>query len=155
LVLSTLHTNDAPSAITRLLDLGIPSFLIQATLTGVMAQRLVRKICVHCKEAFEMDSSELSALGLDVPKKGRVVLHQGKGCIKCRGTGYLGRTGILEVLPFTESIKNLATADTDPEVLRVQARKEGMVTLRENAIKKLLDGKTTYQEVLRVTWEQT
>lgn len=155
LVLSTLHTNDAPSAITRLLDLGIPSFLIQATLIGVMAQRLVRKICVNCKEAFEMESSELSALGLDVPKKGRVVLYQGKGCIKCRGTGYLGRTGILEVLPFTESIKNLATADTDPEVLRVQARKEGMVTLRENAIRKLLDGKTTYQEVLRVTWEQT
>jgi general secretion pathway protein E len=155
LVLSTLHTNDAPSAITRLLDLGIPSFLIQATLIGVMAQRLVRKICVNCKESFEMESSELSAMGVEVPKKGKVVLYQGKGCIKCRGTGYLGRTGILEVLPFTESIKNLATADTDPEVLRVQARKEGMVTLRENAIKKLLDGKTTYQEVLRVTWEQT
>ena len=155
LVLSTLHTNDAPSAVTRLLDLGIPSFLIQATLIGVMAQRLVRKICVHCKESFEMESSELSAMGLEIPKKGKVVLYQGKGCIKCRGTGYLGRTGILEVLPFTESIKNLATADTDPEVLRVQARKEGMVTLRENAIKKLLDGKTTYQEVLRVTWEQT
>jgi general secretion pathway protein E len=155
LVLSTLHTNDAPSAITRLLDLGIPSFLIQATLIGVMAQRLVRKICIHCKESFKMESSELSAMGLEVPKKGKVVLYQGKGCIKCRGTGYLGRTGILEVLPFTESIKNLATADTDPEVLRVQARKEGMITLRENAIKKLLDGKTTYQEVLRVTWEQT
>jgi general secretion pathway protein E len=155
LVLSTLHTNDAPSAITRLLDLGIPSFLIQATLIGVMAQRLVRKICIHCKESFEIESAELSAMGLEVPKKGKVVLYQGKGCIKCRGTGYLGRTGILEVLPFTESIKNLATADTDPEVLRVQARKEGMITLRENAIKKLLDGKTTYQEVLRVTWEQT
>jgi general secretion pathway protein E len=155
LVLSTLHTNDAPSAITRLLDLGIPSFLIQATLIGVMAQRLVRKICIHCKESFEIESAELSAMGLEVPRKGKVVLYQGKGCIKCRGTGYLGRTGILEVLPFTESIKNLATADTDPEVLRVQARKEGMITLRENAIKKLLDGKTTYQEVLRVTWEQT
>ncbi len=155
LVLSTLHTNDAPSAITRLLDLGIHSFLIQATLIGVMAQRLVRKICIHCKESFEIESAELSAMGLEVPRKGKVVLYQGKGCIKCRGTGYLGRTGILEVLPFTESIKNLATADTDPETLRVQARKEGMITLRENAIKKLLDGKTTYQEVLRVTWEQT
>jgi general secretion pathway protein E len=154
LVLSTLHTNDAPSAVIRLLDLGIPSFLIQATLIGVLAQRLVRKICVNCKESFEMEDSELSALGLEVHKKGKVVLYQGKGCMKCRGTGYLGRTSVLEVLPFSETIKNLATADTDPEVLRVQARKEGMITLRENAIKKLLDGKTTYQEVLRVTWEQ-
>ncbi len=154
LVLSTLHTNDAPSAITRLLDLGIPPFLIQATLIGVLAQRLVRKVCVHCKESFEMETSELSSIGLEVHKRGKVKLFRGKGCVKCRGTGCLGRTGILEVLPFTDTIKKIATADTDPEVIRVQARKEGMITLRENAIKKLLEGKTTYQEVLRITWEQ-
>jgi general secretion pathway protein E len=154
LVFSTLHTNDAPSAVTRLLDLGIPSFLIQVTVRGVVAQRLVRKICSHCKESFEMESSELSDLGLAVNKKGKIRLYRGRGCLKCRGTGYLGRTGIFELLPFTETIKSIITPETNQEVLLSQARKEGMVSLQENAIKKLLEGKTTYQEVLRVTWEQ-
>ncbi|MFH1935161.1 MAG: GspE/PulE family protein [Pseudomonadota bacterium] len=153
LVLTTLHTNDAPSAITRLLDLGIPPFLIQSTVIGVLSQRLVRKICVHCKESFEVESSELSARGLDFAKDGPVKLYRGGGCNKCRGTGYLGRIGIYEVLPFTEPIKKITTAETNLQTLREQALKEGMVTLRENAIKKLLGGETTYQEVLRVTWE--
>jgi len=154
LVLSTLHTNDAPSSITRLLDLGIPSFLIQATLVGVLGQRLVRKVCPHCKEAFEMEHGELIGLGLDLGKEGFVRLHRGKGCMKCRGTGHLGRGGIYEVLPVTEAIRKGVTQECDVEIIRDSARKEGMVTLRENAIKKLLEGKTTYQEVLRVTWEQ-
>jgi len=154
LVLSTLHTNDAPSSITRLLDLGMPSFLIQATLTGILAQRLVRKICPHCKEPFDVDAAELSSLGLDVGKSGVLELHRGKGCIKCRGTGYRGRSGIYEVLPLSESIKKNITPETDSEHIRDVAKREGMVTLRENAIKKLLGGETTYQEVLRVTWEQ-
>jgi general secretion pathway protein E len=153
LVLSTLHTNDAPSAITRLLDLGVPSFLIQSTVIGVLGQRLVRKICIHCKESFEADSHKLSVRGLDLARKGPIRLYRGRGCIKCRGTGYLGRTGIFEVLPFTEPIRNITTGETNLEALRAQAKKEGMVTLRENAIKKLLEGGTTYQEVLRVTWE--
>lgn len=153
LVLTTLHTNDAPSAITRLLDLGIPPFLIQSTVIGVLSQRLVRKICVHCKESFEVESSELSARGLDFAKDGPIELYRGEGCNKCRGTGYLGRIGIYEVLPFTEPIKKITTAETNLQTLREQALKEGMVTLRENAIKKLLGGETTYQEVLRVTWE--
>jgi general secretion pathway protein E len=155
LVLSTLHTNDAPSAITRLLDLGIPAFLIQSTLIGIIAQRLARKICPHCKEPFEVDSKDLNILGLKLNKKGPVKLYRGKGCLKCRGTGYLGRSGIFEVLPITESIKKMTTAETDLEALRAQARKEGMATLRENAVKKLFGGETTYEEVLRVTWEQT
>ena len=155
LVLSTLHTNDAPSAITRLLDLGIPPFLIQSTLIGIVSQRLARRICPHCKEPFEADSRELSILGLKLNKKGPIRLYRGKGCLKCRGTGYLGRNGIFEVLPITESIKKMTTHETDLEALRAQARKEGMATLRENAIKKLLEGETTYEEVLRVTWEQT
>ena len=154
LVLSTLHTNDAPSAVTRLLDLGVPPFLIQATLTGILSQRLVRKICPHCKEVFDMDSEELAALGVDLGKKGSLKLHRGKGCMKCRGTGYFGRTGIYEVFPMTESIRKLITSECDAEALRDLARREGMVTLRENAIKKLLVGETSYQEVLRVTWEQ-
>jgi len=154
LVLSTLHTNDAPSSITRLLDLGIPPFMIQATMVGILAQRLVRKICSHCIESFEMESAELNAMGLEVGGKNQVKLYRGKGCINCRGTGYFGRTSVFEVLPYTESIKELTTADTDLYNIRAKAREEGMITLRENAVKKLLKGVTTYQEVLRVTWEQ-
>jgi general secretion pathway protein E len=154
LVLSTLHTNDAPSSITRLLDLGIPPFLIQATLVGILAQRLVRKICSHCIESFEMECAELSAMGLEVGGKSRVRLYRGKGCINCRGTGYFGRTSIFEVLPYSETIKKMTTAGTDLQSMRSKAREEGMVTLRENAVKKLLKGITTYQEVLRVTWER-
>ncbi|HEN21016.1 MAG TPA: type II/IV secretion system protein, partial [Desulfobacteraceae bacterium] len=154
LVLSTLHTNDAPSAVTRLLDLGVPSFLVQATIIGVLAQRLVRRICPNCREPFEIDTRELSSLGLDLGREGKLTLFRGRGCIRCRGTGYFGRSGILEVLPFTESIKRLITAEADQEAIRVQARREGMVTLRENAVKKVLEGKTTFEEALRVTWEQ-
>jgi general secretion pathway protein E len=154
LVLSTLHTNDAPSSVTRLLDLGIPSFLIQATMVGILAQRLVRKICKYCEESFEIDTAELQRMGLEVGKKGAVKLQRGKGCVKCRHTGYRGRTGIFEVLPYTEGLKKLTTAKTDVEKLKVRAREEGMFTLRESAIKKLLEGATTYQEVLKVTWEQ-
>jgi general secretion pathway protein E len=153
LVLSTLHTNDAPSSITRLLDLGIPPFLIQATLVGILAQRLVRKICPHCIEPFDMKSSELNAMGLDAGGTRMVKLYRGKGCINCRGTGYLGRTSIFEVLPYSDNIKKLTVSDTDLQALRIKAKEEGMVTLRENAVKKLLKGITTYQEVLRVTWE--
>jgi general secretion pathway protein E len=154
LVLSTLHTNDAPAAITRLLDLGIPSYLIQATLVGILSQRLVRKICNYCKESFEMDSAEMKAMGMDVDSSGYIQLFRGKGCSRCRGTGYLGRSGIFEVLPYSDTIRNMTSEATPIEAIRNQAQKEGMVTLRENAIKILLEGKTTYQEVLRVTWEQ-
>ncbi|MDF1592326.1 MAG: GspE/PulE family protein [Desulfobacterales bacterium] len=154
LVLSTLHTNDAPSALTRLLDLGIPSFLIQATLVGILAQRLVRKICSYCKEPFYMDSAELKSMGLDMGQNGQVKLYRGKGCLRCRGTGYLGRSGIFEVLPYSETIKQMTSPATPMEDIRAQAQKEGMVTLRRNAVRTLLEGKTTYQEVLRVTWGQ-
>jgi general secretion pathway protein E len=155
LVLSTLHTNDASSAILRLLDLGVPTFLIQASLVGVIAQRLVRKNCSHCAETFEIDASELKALGLNIEEEGKISLKRGQGCQKCRGTGYYGRTAVFEVLPFTEAIKNLTTKDADLGAIHAQALKEGLVTMRENAIEKLLAGKTTYQEVLRVTWEQS
>jgi len=154
LVLSTLHTNDAPTSVTRLIDLGIPPFLIQATLRGVLAQRLVRKICPHCKEKFVIDAEELDDMGLHVGRSGKLDGFRGRGCQRCRGTGYKGRTGIHEVLPYSETIKKITVKNTDLELLRAQAIKEGMVNLRENAIRKFLDGATTYQEVLRVTWEQ-
>jgi general secretion pathway protein E len=154
LVLSTLHTNDAPSSITRLLDLGVPPFLIQSTLVGIMAQRLVRKICNHCMESFDVETAELRTMGLNVEKNGRITLYRGRGCQKCRGTGYHGRTGIFEVVPYSESLKKMTNASIDIETIRDQAKAEGMISLRGNALKKLLTGKTTYQEVLRVTWEQ-
>jgi general secretion pathway protein E len=153
LVLSTLHTNDAPSALMRLLDLGLPHFLIQATLVGVLAQRLVRKICNYCKEPFEMASEELKSLGVDLNRHGGLPLFRGRGCEKCRGTGYLGRTCVLELMQYTESIRRMTTAAADVTLIRNKAREEGMRTLRESAVDKLLQGVTTYQEVLRVTWE--
>jgi general secretion pathway protein E len=115
----------------------------------------VRVICEHCKEAFEMDATELLMMGLEIGLKNRVKLHRGKGCIKCRGTGYRGRSGIFEVLPYTEPLKKMTTSDADIEAIMRRAKEEGMVTLRENAVKKMLEGTTTHEEVLRVTWEHT
>lgn len=153
LVLSTLHTNDAPSSIIRLLDIGVPNFLVQATLVGVVSQRLVRRICPHCRESFEMEAAEFEAMGIQTGKRGVLKLYRGKGCIKCRGTGYKGRTGIFELLPYTDAIKALTLAETDVTKIQAKSREEGMMTLREAAVKKMLRGETTYQEVLRVTWE--
>jgi len=154
LVLSTLHTNDAPLAVTRLVDIGVPSFLIHATLTGVLAQRLLRKICPYCSESFEMSADDLVAMGIETGQTGIIRLKRGNGCIKCRGTGYSGRIGIFEVLSITEPIKDIIAQDGSADSIRQAACNEGMVTLRENAIKKMLDGETTYQEVIRVTWGQ-
>jgi len=154
LVLSTLHTNDAPTSVTRLLDLGLPAYLIQSTVIGIIAQRLVRRICNYCREPFEISVEHLSEMGIHLDRTGSMELYQGTGCHRCRGTGYLGREGIYEVLPYTESIRRLTTADTNVDALSRTAREEGMVTLRDNAVIKLLNGITTYQEVLRVTWEE-
>ncbi|MCD6265295.1 MAG: type II/IV secretion system protein [Deltaproteobacteria bacterium] len=154
LVLSTLHTNDAPLAVTRLVDIGVPRFLIHATLTGVLSQRLLRKICPYCSESFEMSADNLMAMGIKTDRTGMIRLKRGNGCIKCRGTGYLGRVGIFEVLSVTERIKDIIAQGGSADMIRQAACNEGMVTLRENAVKKMLDGETTYQEVIRVTWGQ-
>ncbi|MGA6926853.1 MAG: GspE/PulE family protein, partial [Desulfosarcina sp.] len=151
LVLSTLHTNDAPSSIIRMMDLGVPAFLLQATLRGILSQRLVRKICNACKTPFEMEAAELLAMGLETGQSGRLSLFRGKGCQQCRGTGYLGRTTIHEVLPFTDGIKALTVPEADLASLTEKARAEGMASLRESAVEKLLAGITTHEEVLRVT----
>ena len=152
-VMSTLHTNDAPSAIIRLLDMGVQHFLIQATLAGVMSQRLVRRICDNCREPFEIEARELETMGIQTGKAGAVRLYQGKGCTKCRNTGYRGRIGIFELMPYTEAIRKATTARTDLHKIQMISREEGMHTLREDAIRKMLNGDTTYQEVIRVTWE--
>ena len=152
LVLSTLHTNDAASAITRLLDLGVPSYILQASLIGIMAQRLVRRICTDCKESFEIESEQLKNIGLNIGDRGKLTLHRGRGCVKCRNTGYSGRLAIFEVLEFTDEIRKITTAETDINLVKKLAVKSGMETLRDDATAKMLAGKTTYQEVLKVTW---
>ena len=158
LVFSTLHTNDAVSSVTRLLDLGVPPFLVQSSLIGVIAQRLVRTICPHCITDFTMDAGELEKMGiaLNLNDTENKVLHlkRGKGCVQCRNTGYKGRQGIFEVLPYSESLKKMTSDAINLAAFRKRACMEGLVTLRENAIDKMLKGETTYQEVLRVTWDQ-
>ncbi len=154
LVLSTLHTNDAASTIFRLLDLGIPPYLIHASLNGIVAQRLVRKICPDCVQEFAMDAAELADLGLDIQIHGTIKLKHGRGCSKCRNTGYRGRTGIYEVMPYSDSLKALTASGNDLEELRKKAIQEGLVLLRRNGINKMLQGETTYQEILNVTWDQ-
>jgi len=140
--------------VTRLLDLGLPAYLIQSNLIGIIAQRLVRRICNYCREPFEISVEHLAEMGVHLDREGSIELYQGTGCHRCRGTGYLGREGIFEVLPYTEAIRRLTTSDTNVDALSRTAREEGMITLRDNAIQKLLDGITTYQEVIRVTWEE-
>ncbi|CCK79496.1 GspE/PulE family protein [Desulfobacula toluolica] len=154
LVLSTLHTNDAASTIFRLLDLGIPPYLVHSSLNGIVAQRLVRKICPYCAQEVEMDAKDLAELGLNIKSKGMIRLKHGKGCVKCRNTGYKGRTGIYEIMPYTDALKRLTTSDVQLGSLRKKAIEEGLVLVRQNGIKKMLKGQTTYQEILRVTWEQ-
>ncbi len=148
LVLSTLHTNDAPSAITRLKDMGIEPFLIASSLEGVIAQRLVRKVCEHCKEPYEPTKEELRELGL--PESERFVFYRGKGCEHCLGTGYRGRTGIFEVLELDEELKKLINQTQDANEIRKLARKKGFRTMLEDGIDKILKGITTSSEVLSV-----
>ncbi len=150
LVLSTLHTNDAPTAITRLLDLGLPSFLIKSTLLGVMAQRLVRTLCPHCKEEGEISQQEWDSLvkPWKAPKPEKV--FQPVGCLECRNTGYLGRQGIYEIMPLTDSLKDLITDRCDFNAVRKAAMKEGMRSLRLSGAQKIASGITTLEEVMRV-----
>lgn len=151
LVLSTLHTNDAPSAITRLLDLEIPPFLITSTLIGVLAQRLVRVICPKCVQEYAPNAQEALALGVALEKISAFRFRSGAGCIHCRQTGFFGRTGIYEVMPVSSRIRRLVIAKAEsPQIVRV-AREEGMRSLREAGVEKLVRGTTTVSEVVRVT----
>jgi len=151
LVLSTLHTNDAASAITRLMDLGVQPFLISSTLTGVVAQRLVRKICPHCLESYKIKVADLAPLALGKQLESEMELKMGKGCQQCRNTGYLGRSGIFEVLPMSEKLRNLTNRKGSLAELQKVALREGMQTLQQSAVDKMLRGVTTFEEVVRVT----
>jgi general secretion pathway protein E len=146
LVLSTLHTNDAPSAITRLIDMGVEPFLVASSLTGVLAQRLVRRICPHCKETYTPSPAE--AEYFDTPPES---LSRGRGCAKCNQTGYLGRLGIFELLTTTPSIVDLISGKADARSIKDLAVAGGMKTLRDDGLLKVQMGMTALEEVLRVT----
>jgi len=150
LVISTLHTNDAPSAVTRLLELGVAPYLIKATVLGIMAQRLVRTLCPHCKMPGEMDPDGWKVLTAPWKVKLPEQLNQPIGCLECRDTGYMGREGIYELLPLTDKIKAHVRADVNVGKLRISAMKEGMKTLRLSGAQKVGVGDTTIAEVLRV-----
>ena len=153
LVFTTLHTNDAPSAITRLLELGVPPYLIKATVVGIMAQRLVRVLCPHCKQPTEMNPEAWETLTRPWKVKLPVKANEAPGCLECRETGFLGREGIYEVMPFTETLQQYADDKSDLPELRKQAYKEGMLSLRLSGAQKVANGQTTVNEVLRVTPE--
>jgi len=153
LVLSTLHTNDAPSAITRLLDLGLPPYLINATLLGVMAQRLVRTLCPHCKQSVPMSETDVATWNALVsPWKSRrpAHIHQPVGCLECRMTGYMGRVGLYELLPLTPELKHLIHPAADVAKIRDQAYRQGMKPLRISGAMKVAAGITTLEEVVKV-----
>jgi len=150
LVFSTLHTNDASSAITRLMDLGVPPYLLNATLIGVVAQRLVRTLCTHCKQPAEVPADAWAAVtrpwSLELPERAQ----QAVGCDHCRGTGYMGRVGLYEILRMTPEIKGIIGPDCALETVRMQALKDGLEPLRISGARKIMSGLTTVDEVLKV-----
>lgn len=154
LVFSTLHTNDAPEAISRLVDIGVEPYLISSCVVGVLAQRLVRTICPDCKTSYQIETKNTSDPGADVSKsKGPLTLYKGKGCKNCKETGYRGRTGIFELLLVNEEIKKLISERASVQMIREVAKKTaGMVPLREDGLEKVLKGITTLKEVDRVAY---
>jgi len=151
IVFTTLHTNDAPSSIARLLDLGVEPFLITATLEGIVAQRLVRKICKSCKTPYEPTEIQLMELGLTPEDIKGKKFHYGRGCNRCNNTGYRGRTGIFEVMVFNDEVRDLIMNHASTSVLRAAAQKAGMRLLRESGLAAIYDGITTIEEIVKET----
>ncbi len=155
LVLSTLHTNDAPSSITRLHDLGIQPFLTSATILGVMAQRLLRTLCPHCKQALDVSAdSEIAIQWQELVQPWRAPVpaqvYKAQGCEHCRHTGYQGRVGLYEIMPLSSELKKLVAADANLDTLKQQAYREGVQPLRLSGAKRISEGLTTIEEVMRV-----
>ena len=154
MVISTLHTNDAPSTVNRLLDMGVEDYLLTSTVNGILAQRLVRSLCSDCKEAFVPSEDMVEDLQLArFATGGHIVLHRAVGCEQCGGSGYMGRTGITEFMPISDEIRSLIMKHAVAGELRAQAVREGMRTLYEDGLRKVVEGVTTLEEVLRVTRE--
>jgi len=151
LVFSTLHTNDAAGAITRLMEMGMENFLISSSLIGILAQRLVRINCTHCLEPYNPEPGMLEQMGIPEDEMGTVKIFQSRGCENCANTGYRGRVGIYEFLPITDEIRKLILEKADSNTIKETGRRFGMKTLREAGWDKVRSGKTTISEVLRVT----
>lgn len=154
LVLSTVHTSDAASAVSRILELGVYPFLVSGVLLGVVAQRLVRRVCPSCAKDDVLTAEQIDALGIRGVEGRELRVKRGAGCMKCRQTGYLGRTGVFELLRVTPRIQELILRRAPAQEIKREALNDGMLTLREYAIKKLARGETTFEEVLAVTDEQ-
>lgn len=151
LVFSTLHTNDAPSAVTRLRDMGVQPFLITATVEGILAQRLVRRICTECRSEFEPSDDLLMELQLPIHQARKYKFYYGKGCPRCSNSGYKGRTGIYELMSVDDEIRDLISTNASVDEMRNRARSQGMTTLRESGLKLIFDGVSTIDEVVRET----
>jgi type IV pilus assembly protein PilB len=151
LVLTTLHTNDCPSTVARLLDMGIPPFLVSSSLTLILAQRLGRKVCKECKQPYDADEETLVPYGHVPQGLGKISFYKGKGCATCNFTGMKGRIAIYEVMPVTQEIRDLIIRNAPAVELGEAAQRQGMKTLRQNALQKVIDGGMTIEEVLRVT----
>ena len=154
LVLSTLHTNDAPGSVARLLDMGVESFLIASSIAGVLAQRLLRTVCAKCKEPYSPPKDAIKRIGmnLDILDKSEVTFYRGKGCDHCKGTGYKGRVGVYELMPVNDKVRELILARGSSYAIREAAIEAGMRTLKDDAMEKILLGITTLEESLRVIY---
>jgi general secretion pathway protein E len=155
LVLSTVHTNDAASTMNRLLDMGVEDYLLTSTVIGVLAQRLVRTLCAHCKEPYKALPEVVAELGLArFAQSSEITLYHAKGCAQCAQTGYSGRISIMEMLPITDPMRSLVMRHAIASDLRNAAIAEGMLTMYEDGLRKAVNGVTTFEEVLRVTREK-
>ena len=154
LVFTTLHTNDAPSSILRLVDLGVETFLLTATLEAIVAQRLVRRICTKCKEQYVPTEEQLMELALKPEDVRGKTFCRGKGCDNCLRTGYKGRMALFEIMTMDDTLRELIMAQANTAVLKAEARKRGMRTLREVGLLSIYDGQTTIDEVVRETIDE-
>jgi type IV pilus assembly protein PilB len=151
MVFSTLHTNDSPATVTRLRDMGVPPFLITATVEAILAQRLVRRICTNCKEEIVPDAEVVADLELTTEQLVGKKFYRGRGCDKCHNSGYKGRLGLYELLIMTDEIRDMVIRNASTEELREVARRGGMITLRDSGMVGIFDGSTTAEEVIRET----
>jgi predicted RNA-binding Zn-ribbon protein involved in translation (DUF1610 family) len=152
LVLSTVHTNDAAGAVTRLIDLGLEPFMVASSLVGVVSMRLVRSLCPKCKEPYEVEAASLNRLSGSTTTEGQVTMWRGQGCGNCRNSGYTGRTGVFEVLEVTDAMRTLITRNSPDNEIRRCAIDGGMHSIGEDGLSKVMDGRTTLDEVTRVVY---
>jgi type IV pilus assembly protein PilB len=150
-VFSTLHTNDAPAALTRLMDMGVKPFLVASAVQAILAQRLVRVLCKHCKKTFVPDAAELRTVGLKPEQIAGKTLYTAVGCKDCKNSGYRGRMGVYELLEMNAVIRQLTFEQANSLKIRNEARQNGMTTLQEDGVRKVMIGTTTIEEVLTIT----